>query len=260
MISRKIISDEETLTQEALPMAQVFTAVVQVATGANAQTQDAAPPNFGSLAPKSMSSLTALAGTNGVDAILVHGDQWREIKGNETVNILKDLKTTITKSEKRTVLLNLTNRVVGTTNDTRVGVHHQWNVAPRFDNFAHTLTENHHEKMVVHQPTTTWDVINKYFVRKSIAFTLTGLEFNVKGTKTEAIGMEATYKTICIENKVFVAKKDSLAVADLDIGLHIRGAITEIKAVKLKAAASHIKAIGANLCAGIAANLDSPFA
>ena len=219
----------------------------------------AAPPNFGSRAPKSLFSHSP-RGNHWGRRDSGPRDQWRGIKGNETVNILKDLKTTITKSEKRTVLLNLTNRVVGTTNDTRVGVHHQWNVAPRFDNFAHTLTENHHEKMVVHQPTTTWDVINKYFVRKSIAFTLTGLEFNVKGTKTEAIGMEATYKTICIENKVFVAKKDSLAVADLDIGLHIRGAITEIKAVKLKAAASHIKAIGANLCAGIAANLDSPFA
>lgn len=241
-------------------MAQVFEAVVQVATGANAHAQDATPLNLGSLSPKSMTSPTAVAGTNGIDAILVHGDEWREIKGNETVNILKNLTTTITKNEKRTVILNLVNRVVGTTNDTRIGVHHQWNVAPRFDNFAHTLTEDHHEKMVVHQPTTTWDLINTYFVRKTIAFSATGAEFNVKGTKTEAIGMEATFKTICIENKVFVAKKDSFAIKDLDIGLHIRGAITEIKAVKLKAAGAHLKAIGANLCAGIAANLDSPFA
>ena len=241
-------------------MAQVFAAAVSVATGANAHTHDATSVNLGSLSSGSMTSPTALAGTSGIDAVLVHGDQWREIKGNVTVDILKNLTTNITLSEKHTVLQNLTNRVAGTTNDTRVGVHQQWNVSPRFDNFAHTLTENHHEKMVVHQPTTTWDIINTYFTRKAIAFSATGAELNAKGTKTEAIGVETTFKTICIENKVFVAKKDSFAIRDLDIGLHIRGAITEIKAVKLKAAGAHLKAIGANLCAGIAANLDSPFA
>jgi hypothetical protein len=188
-------------------MAQVFAAAVLVATGANALTQDATSLDLGSLSSGSMTSPTALAGTNGIDGVLVHGDQWREIEGNVTVDILKNLTTNITLSEKQTVLQNLTNRVVGTTNDTRVGVHQQWNVAPRFDNFAHTLTENHHEKMVVHQPTTTWDVINTYFTRKTISFSATGAEFNAKGTKTEAIGVETTFKTVCIENKVFVAKK-----------------------------------------------------
>ncbi len=241
-------------------MAQVFGTDVKQVTRPNALQLDSKPLNFKSLNQKAMPTPTALAGTTGIDASLVHGDVWRELKGNETIDILKNLKTTITQDELRALTGNLKNTVTGTTNDTRVGAHHQQNVAPRFEIYTHTLFQDHHEKMVVHQPTSTWDTVSKYFAFKAAIFNATGVELTAKGSANTVTAMDVAHKTISLDNKVFAAKKESFAIKDLDLGTHLGGALTEIKALKVKAAASHMKAIAANLNAGVAANADSPFA
>ena len=207
-----------------------------------------------------MISPTALGGTNGADARLIHGDCWEQIEGSETVNIVKNLTTAVTQNETRTVYGNLVNKVVGTTSDTRTGVHHQWNVSPRFEEYLHILTQNHHEKLSIHQPTTTWEIIQSYITMKAASFSVTGLSLSTTASSASLTGSSASATVISVGCNVFSSTKESFSVKDMDIGLHIRGMITEIKAVKIKAAVSHLKAIGANLCAGIAANLDSPFA
>ncbi len=206
-----------------------------------------------------MTSPKALAGTDGFDVALIHGDVWRQHEANEMVNILKTLKTTITQNETRKVQGNLTNKVVGTTNDTRVGVHHQQNVSPRFEIYTHTLTQNHHEKTAISQPTSIFDKTHISFRGNSLAFSAVGSDFSARGTSTSMTVLDASHRSISVEMKAFVAKKESFAIKDLDLGMHFGGALTEIKALKLKAASLHLKSIGANLCSGIAANLNSPF-
>jgi|GEM_PF-3495457 hypothetical protein len=240
----------------------VFSANVLTATRANAAANDSKPPMLGALSMGggAMISPTALGGTNGADARLIHGDCWEQIEGSETVNIVKNLTTAVTQNETRTVYGNLVNKVVGTTSDTRTGVHHQWNVSPRFEEYLHILTQNHHEKLSIHQPTTTWEIIQSYITMKAASFSVTGLSLSTTASSASLTGSSASATVISVGCNVFSSTKESFSVKDLDIGLHIRGMITEIKAVKIKAAVSHLKAIGANLCAGIAANLDSPFA
>src|SRR5215471_2473523 len=89
-------------------------------------SQDKTTPNLRSLNQGGMSSPAALAGTTGAEVELVHGDWQQQIDGSGTVSILKNLTTTITLKETRTVVGNLIHKVVGTTSDTRIGIHHQW--------------------------------------------------------------------------------------------------------------------------------------
>jgi hypothetical protein len=44
--------------------------------------------------------------------------------------------------------------IVGKTNQTYIGVHHQTHVAPSNQHYVHTLTQNHSQPSHVHQPTT----------------------------------------------------------------------------------------------------------
>ena len=123
------------------------------------------------------------------------------------MNILKNLKTTTTENETRTVIGNLVNKVVGTTNDTRIGMHHQTNISPRFENYVHTLTQDRHEKLIIHQPTSTWDIVNTLFSRKILTFSATGMSFSATGTSTSVGAVDASGKVISVSNNAWVAER-----------------------------------------------------
>lgn len=246
---------------KALEM-NVFNASVATETRANGAIRDAAEPPLGKLNPRAMTSLTALAGTNGVDACLIHADLWNQIEGNVTENILKNHKLTVTENEKHTITGNLTHRVVGTTNDTRVAVHNQTNIAQRNDEFMHTRTEIHHQPEKRVQKTDDIDWTERLIEFTSDIFkgegpkmtTHWGPDVDINPIFTlEMKGITAAWKYVEAESVRLECEFKELAVATGLVRDEIKGAV-------VKVAGSHLKGIGANLNAGIAANADSPFA
>ena len=241
-------------------MSDVFAASPLLTTRAHSAPNDSKPPMLGKLSLSAMTSPTALQGTTGQDCTLVHGDVWRQIEGNELENILKNLTTDIKLNETREVHTNLINRVDGTTTDTRVGAHHQTNVASRFEEFFHTVHEVHHEKMDIHQPTVTLSFVQHYMKFNPIYFAFTGMDFSAKGTKVELVAVEATAKAVVVDYKGYVTKWDQTKIIGGLVEAKFKAAKTYISGLVTKAAPVEAKANAVEANAGVAVNADSPLA
>lgn len=237
-----------------------FDDVVKTGTRKNAANGDKDLPDLGALNPSAMTSITALAGTNGIEVSLVHGDEWNQMEGNLTENILKNLLTHITLDETRTVDQNLINRVNGTTNDTRVGVHNQTNIAPRNDEFMHTRSEIHHQPEQREQKTEDFNILN---VVREVAKEIFEFQYLKIEARLAHLEFCATVnfekKLFDVTGNVFKMEGDAIEVKMSEIKASLGALGTEIKGGKLKAAATHLKAIAGNINAGIALNADSPF-
>ena len=75
------------------------------------------------------------------------------------------------------------------------------------------------------------------------AFAMTVSDIAAKGRSQSVGAWDSSTKVISISNNIFAAKKESFSVKDLDIDLHLSAAKTEIKALKVKAAVSHLKGL-----------------
>jgi hypothetical protein len=101
----------------------------------------------GSLAFGGMASATGLAGCNGIDAKLVHGDRWQQIDANFTEQVNADEKITILGNVTRmvvgnrtlTTVGNVTSTIVSNNNETVVGSTIRTHVGAA----AHTYVSNH---------------------------------------------------------------------------------------------------------------------
>ncbi len=237
-----------------------FDGAIATQTRANGAAGDATHPPFGSLNAQSMTSATALAGTNGVDAALVTGDTWFQRTGNKTENISGWLHLTVSGDEVHKILSNLTHRVVGTTNDTRVDVHNQTNIAPRNDTFLHTRTETHQQPECREQKTEDNEKGNDIFHYDSRFLAWHLLMIDTFGMRFEFnTTMNFEKKMLNVGANIFVIEDRAFSVEMEEIKTSLGVLGTEIKAGKIKAAATHIKAIAGNINAGIALNADSPF-
>ncbi len=88
-------------------------------------------PNSRSLAWKAITTPLALKGTNGTHCELVHGDQWNEMKGNQTENIARNQTLKVIGKHKQTLVESCYQNIIGpqivtnqnVVNETRMGVH-----------------------------------------------------------------------------------------------------------------------------------------
>lgn len=239
-----------------------FDGATKTQTRPHGATKDHTLVPLGALNRSAMDSPTALAGTNGVDVALVTGDTWFERKGNETENIKGWLHLTVSGDEVHKILGNLSHRVNGTTNDVRVKVHNQTNIAPRNDEFLHTRTEIHHQKENRVQKTEDIDWTEKLQEFKKEHYEFNWLKYtNFFGLDiytnpvlaVEAKLMQVARKAVASENTVLECEIKEFGIA---LGL----IADQVKATVMKAAAAHLKAIGFNGNAGVAVNGDSPLA
>ena len=238
----------------------VFNANVATSTRSNSSTGDGGDSALGLLNPKAMTSATALAGTVGIDASVIHGDQWNQVEGNLTENVLKNHKLTVTLNETHTINTNLVHRVVGTTNDTRVGVHNQTNIAPRNDEFLHTRSEIHHQPENRDQKTEDHNFMQTILEFKEKHFEWTPFKIEAKNFAFEIVApLSFEKKLFAVAGNIFAMEGTSVDVEWKEITTSLGALGTEIKGGKIKAAAAHMKAIAGNINAGIALNADSPF-
>jgi hypothetical protein len=241
-------------------MGSTFAPSINTATRPSATANDSKTPALGSLDLKSIASPTALKGTTGIDCSLVHGDEWNQIEGNLTANILKNCTVVVNLNEKYTINKNLIYRVNGTTNDTRVGVHNQTNIAPRNDIFTHTLSETHHQPEHREQKTEDHNFVTSLieFKEKHYEWKWLFMEF-----KQISLGfcwpLSFEKHLMDASGHIFKMEGSAFDVEMKEIKTSLGALGTEIKAGKIKAAATHLKAIAGNINAGIALNADSPF-
>ena len=217
-------------------------------------------PPPGALDYSSITALTALAGTTGVDACLIQGDKWQQLVGNHTENVAIDHKLQITGNRSEQVTGNHQHTIVGTTNTTHVGVHNQTNVAPRNDTFNHVRTENHAEQEHQNQPTGRMESTNT-------EKTETKEEHHLKIDEWSVIQAKWEYTTFNLENKATNIAYNGISAEAKQfehkshlVETKLQAFATETVPAKLKAAGTHAKAILANLNAGLAGNTNSPTA
>lgn len=140
-------------------------------------------PPPGALSYGAVTSPSALAGTTGSDALLVHGNTWRQISGNEmvniggndtinitgneTVNVFQNSRRTIHQNEFHTVMLNRTMKVienynktiVGICNETIINVHNFVNLNVRNNTYVNQKIEIHNAPKQSQEPTGWWQYI-----------------------------------------------------------------------------------------------------
>jgi hypothetical protein len=224
-------------------------------------SNDHKTPKLGSLNLGAMTSLTALAGTNGVSVSLVHGDEWNQMEGNQTENVLKYRKTTIKLNDKYTVNGDVINRVVGTTNDTRIGVHNQTNVAPRNDTFVSTRTEDHHQPEQKHQPTSKQEITSSSYESHITQNKYIHIYVCMYDIKTDVVlGLQLGYSTLKGELGVIATKALIIKSQSNAMDAKFQAFVTKTTLTTILCAALQAKIIAFDGNAGIAANADSPFA
>ncbi len=217
-------------------------------------------PHLGSLDMAAMSSRTALADTTGIDVSLIHGDEWNQIMGNLTENVLNNHIFFVKLDENYTVNTNLVRRVNGTTNDTRVGVHNQTNIQPRNDIYMHTRSEVHYQPENREQKTEDHDVGKTLLEFKEKHFEYNSLKIDVKNLSFE-FNWPLNFEKHLLDcnGSIFSMDGSAIEVETKEIKTSLGALGAEIKGGKVKAAATHLKAIAGNINAGIALNADSPF-
>lgn len=204
-------------------------------------------PPSGALSYGAMQSQSALAGTNGADVALVHGNKWLELDGNLTQDIHGNEKDTIDGNLVGKVLSNMDWTVVGNTADKRIGSHVSTNVAPRHDIYCHSLTETHHQPHCKQQPTSRKEVItNQYFDAHSW-FTHTWLSALVAAVGINVFGAYGRLAGVYVQDNSLAfgfhlgktelkALKTDIAGIGSDIrALHLHTAALKAGAVPLKA-------------------------
>jgi type VI secretion system secreted protein VgrG len=87
-------------------MPSVFDATTKVPRRVKDPITDDTLPSPGSLNWKQITSATALAGTTGIDTMLVHGDRWQEMKGSLTENYTVDKRITVKGKHTETITGN----------------------------------------------------------------------------------------------------------------------------------------------------------
>ena len=242
-------------------MGSVFGGATQTPTRANESSADCKQQTLGLLNLKAMTDPTALAGTKGTEASLIHGETWNQMEVNQTENILGWQKFTVTGVETHKALSNLVHRVDGSTNDTRVGVHNQTNIAPRNDEFMHTRTETHHRPEQIHQPTQLMNIqkdvteyLDKHTKFSSWYFSMVAIKMDV--TPVVSLGFATLEgKLGVIATKALVMEKKSKA-----LDAKYQAAVTHFTLTAVLASVLWAKVITFDGNAGIAANADSPFA
>src|SRR5690349_2982706 len=80
-------------------------------------------PKSRSLAFKAITDKAALKGTKGDHCELVHGDHWKELKGNEVSNVKLDQKLTVSRHQTIKVVGNHKETLVGKVYQNVIGPH-----------------------------------------------------------------------------------------------------------------------------------------
>ena len=244
-----------------------FNAAPQTVNGSFQPANDNKTPKLGSLNLSAMSSTTALAGTTGVDAKLIHGDRWQQIDGSQTETIDKDLTVEIKKNETWTVDEDYTMTVKGKTDDTRQEDVKETYFADSHFEYWKEHTDIHHDEDHQINPTHTFDILHIEGEYKSVdlaikasAFEAKGLSIEVTGAKGEAWGAGAEAYVAQVGAGVFENAVSAISVQEKALDARLEGMENEIKGLHSHMGGPKVLILPIRIGICIAIHVDSPFA
>jgi hypothetical protein len=205
-----------------------------------------------------INSTTALGMYMGTDVVVVHGDQWRHIDNNVTVNIGGNLQTTIFKNEIRTVMINQTITVIsnhtltviGVSNITRIGAHITLNVSVYNSTYIAVKNELHCAPNAKTEPTSKYKVA---CFEGKVIYCLSQANIVIDNKFAGVVLAVSGYKC-----DIAMLKTDAKALENKACGLKTEATGLKAAAAGLKAAARGIKARVSALAAQVGARLGGP--
>lgn len=129
----------------------VFAGVTKVRRYVSDPGTDDTLPAQGTLSWGAITTVSAMAGTTGTDATLVHGDGWQQIIGTMTESFTGDVSTTIGQKQNLIVSSDRTEQisgnhvemVIGNRNDMVIGAHNHVNLGVRNNTYVNPKSEVH---------------------------------------------------------------------------------------------------------------------
>jgi len=247
----------------------VFAASTKVKRAVSDPGTDDTLPSSGSLSWGAITGSSAVAGTTGADAKLVHGDRWQQIDGNHTENIGANLLSTVTGNQTHTVTGNqtlstggntthditgnLTTTIVGAEIRANIGVQNLSHVAPKTR--LHSSPEGTQDSGSFMRAIN--DLEEAHIIKFDVMGTVIetdGAKFEYNGYKLEALSAESEVKLL--KNGMYVLEaKECPGLKNT-----ISAVINQLTPARneLGLLTSKAKVLEANV--GAALNGDSPFA
>jgi hypothetical protein len=198
---------------------------------------DPSLPTAGSLNYGAIKAVSAMAGTNGVDALLMNGNRDRQINGNESTRITENRSHTVGGNQQKTVSGNRTDMIAGNHLTTTIGNLHRSVVGTTNDLFTGSHAVEHKAPQLLQEPTefmhmvknrlsqseSKWDTYAHYLVTAKTQTAFTGHFTDIRLSSFAGTG---------------------IATALTPINLHVEGIDNAAKALDNKLAALDSK-IGA---------------
>jgi hypothetical protein len=162
-------------------------------------------PDGGSLSYGGITGQSALASTNGVDALLVNGNRDRQMNGNESTRITQNRSHTVGGNQQKKVAGNKTENVVGNFMQTTIGNLHRSVIGATNDLYTAEHTVEHKANQVLQEAAGYYHTI-KAFAEKHESHIDDYMEYqlhallvqnfivhnlDVKGIQNAAIGLLA---------------------------------------------------------------------
>lgn len=220
-------------------------------------------PSPGALSWGAITAASAVAGTTGADAKLVHGDRWQQIDGNFTETMGGNLLSTVTGdqthsvtgSQTMTVTQDQTETVVGNTLHTMIGPQIVTNMNVRNETRAVTHLHTHGDNFFQYGPDNAfhycetnmgaWIFMSEAEVEHT-EVALHHLEFKIIGHNYFS-GIETAISAIKSEN-------EPMTLAAALVALHLMTAQADVKALEAKAGVLQPKIVACAPMAGVDPN------
>lgn len=143
----------------------VFNADVQTPRVTSDPGTDHTLPPAGSLSYGGITSQSALAGTNGVDTLLVSGDRDRQMNGNESTRITQNRTHTIGGNQQKKIVGNKIENVISNFTQTTLGNLHRSIIGATNDLYTAAHTVAHKANQMLQEPVSYFHDVAEHFVK-----------------------------------------------------------------------------------------------
>lgn len=143
----------------------VFNADVQTPRVTSDPGTDHILPPAGSLSYGAITSNSALAGTNGVDTLLVSGDRDRQMNGNESTRITQNRTHTIGGNQQKKIVGNKVENVISNFTQTTIGNLHRSIIGATNDLYTAAHTVAHKANQMLQEPVSYFHDVAEHFVK-----------------------------------------------------------------------------------------------
>jgi hypothetical protein len=215
---------------------------------------DHAVPSQAALIWGAITSPVALGPTVGVDAALVHGDQWQQVNGSMTENftqnvttaILQDHKHNITGNRTTQIAGNHTETVAGNLNSTIIGTTNALYLSPKNDvhaspnNRVNSASENQQE------PSDKTQILGVSFEHKKSETVITDTSLGLNWLAEEFTLVKAEGTALNVEGKLLdLAAVYGISVEPKMTEVELEPLHTFLKGAEAKVAAGAVAAVPA---------------